>query len=452
MTQQDFFVTPLYILLVYLVAFFFYKSTTDERTRKYYFPALTVKIVGALALGFIYQFYYSGGDTFNYFHHGSKYIYKAFTEDPGAAFQLLFSSGKFNPSTYNYAQHIWYYTDPASYFIVKIAGFFDILTFHTYSATAVLFAGTTFTGVWALFKAFYKIYPALHKHFAIACFFIPSVFFWGSGLMKDPVTLAALGWLTACVIAIFRFRKNILINSIVAIIMAMILVHVKIYILMSFIPALLFWLAIEQLHNIKSVAIKVLVFPFIIFISAGMMYIALREVGEDSSRYSLEKISQTAEVTARWISYVSETEGGAGYSLGDFDYSISGMIKKSPQAIWVTLFRPHPWEIKNALMLLSGIESLIFLIITVRLLIVTKIKNIGSALKEEPIITFCLVFSIIFAFAVGISTYNFGSLARYKIPLMPYYLMALFIISYQVKLAKTKKRERILRMLRQMKT
>jgi hypothetical protein len=49
---------------------------------------------------------------------------------------------------------------------------------------------------------------------------------------------------------------------------------------------------------------------------------------------------------------------------------------------------------------------------------------------KDPNLTFCLVFSIIFAFAVGISSYNFGALSRYKIPCLPFYAAALVILLY----------------------
>jgi hypothetical protein len=41
-----------------------------------------------------------------------------------------------------------------------------------------------------------------------------------------------------------------------------------------------------------------------------------------------------------------------------------------------------------------------------------------------------LVFSIVFAFAIGISTFNFGSLVRYKIPIYPFFLSMLFVLNY----------------------
>jgi hypothetical protein len=47
---------------------------------------------------------------------------------------------------------------------------------------------------------------------------------------------------------------------------------------------------------------------------------------------------------------------------------------------------------------------------------------------------------MIFAFSVGFTSYNFGSLVRYKIPLMPFYYIALFILADKEKEPeKTKK-------------
>jgi len=47
---------------------------------------------------------------------------------------------------------------------------------------------------------------------------------------------------------------------------------------------------------------------------------------------------------------------------------------------------------------------------------------------DNSLVVFSLVFSIMFAFMVGLTTANFGALVRYKIPLIPFFLSALFII------------------------
>jgi hypothetical protein len=107
-------------------------------------------------------------------------------------------------------------------------------------------------------------------------------------------------------------------------------------------------------------------------------------------------------------------------------------VRKFIPGVWVTLFRPYLWEVKNPVMLLSAVESTAMLIFAFYIFVInpgfTKcMRFIGS----NPFVLFCLVFSIAFAFAVGFSTYNFGSLVRYKIPMIPFFLSALFVIKWK---------------------
>src|SRR5204863_6631919 len=97
----------------------------------------------------------------------------------------------------------------------------------------------------------------------------------------------------------------------------------------------------------------------------------------------------------------------------------------------VTLFRPYIWESKKIIVLISALEALLFLFITLKVLFTVGIVKVWRTISNDPAIQFCLVFSIIFAFAVGISSYNFGALSRYKIPCVPFYAMALILIYYK---------------------
>ncbi len=141
MELRDFIVTPIVILLVYGIAYAIRPAVTDDVSRVYFIPALTVRILGALAVGFVYQFYYEGGDTFTYHTHGSRIVWEALIDDPLRGLKLLSTNNELTePSIYKYASKIWFFNDPQSYFIIRIATIFDILTFSTYSATAILFA------------------------------------------------------------------------------------------------------------------------------------------------------------------------------------------------------------------------------------------------------------------------------------------------------------------------
>lgn len=433
MGLQDFIVTPALLLLVYMLAFLIRDVFSDRVTKKYFIPALSLKIIGAISLGLVYKYYYRGGDTFNYFDYGSKYIWEAFMDSPEKGLQLLFANGKYHPETYRYASEIIYYTDLPSYFVVRVTGFFDLFTFHTYSATAVLFALFSFSGIWAMFMSFYRLFPRLHLQFAVSLFFIPSVFFWGSGILKDSITLGALAWGTYAFIQIFFLRQRYLSSVMIMLISFFVIYEIKIYILLCFIPALMIWYYLSIIKNIRNVVLKAVIFPFSFMILIIGGYYSVKIIGQENRRYNLEKISYTAESTARWLSYVSEREEGSGYTLGDFDFSLMGIIRKTPAAIWVTLFRPYLWEVKNPAMFFAAMESLALLLFSIYVLF-SAVRNKGLTRGIlVPMVVFCLVFSITFAFAVGISTYNFGTLVRYKIPMIPFYLTGLFLVLEQSK-------------------
>ena len=102
------------------------------------------------------------------------------------------------------------------------------------------------------------------------------------------------------------------------------------------------------------------------------------------------------------------------------------MLELAPQAIITALFRPYLWEVINPLMLLSSIESLALLLLTIYVMWKARWKLFSYV--DHPDVLFCLVFALVFAFAVGVSTFNFGTLSRYKIPMMPFYLLSLGII------------------------
>lgn len=429
MELRDLIVTPIIIFLVYAGAYWIRPRVTDTINRKYFIPALTVRIIGALAVGFLYQFYYDGGDTFNFHTHGSRIVWEAFRESPIIGIKLLLSDGTYSSGTYNYASKIIFYRDSASYFIVKVASVFDLVTFSSYSATAVLFAVLSFVGSWFLFLAFYKRSQMLIKWQAVSILFIPSVIFWGSGLMKDTLTFMAVGFLTYSVGEIFIARKFSVIRFILLLTGLFILFNVKKYILLCYLPAALLWVFARRLARIRSLALKVLIMPIIAFMLILCGYYSIILVGKDDPRYAIDRLATTAKITAYDIGFYTGRDAGSGYSLGELDGTLSGMFYKIPQAINVSLFRPYIWEIRNPLMLLSAIESFVFTILTLYVLIYRRSIIIRS--MGDPTIVFCLVFSLTFAFAVGISTFNFGTLARYKIPMLPFYALSLgYLLNY----------------------
>ena len=431
MDLRDLIVTPLLIIVIYILGYVIRPYISDLSNYKYFFPALTARIIGAIAVGIIYQFYYGGGDTFAYHTHGSRVIWEALIDNPTDGLRLLFGNYTIEePSLFKYSSQIWFFEDPHSYFIVRIATLFDVITFSSYSGTAVLFAVVSLSGSWALFITFCKICPGGQKWIAVCCLFIPSVFFWGSGIFKDTITLAGVGWLTYCFYSIFFERRNMIACAIAGIVAAWIIFSIKKYILISFLPALIIWFFAARFFRIQIVVAKILVLPIVMVITVILIYYTVLKVGEEDSRYNVSSLAKTVKITAYDIRYGwgARTGEGSGYTLGELDGTWQSMVPLIPKAINVSLFRPYLWEVKNPLMLFSAVESIGLLVATV--FVIIRIRHRFLYLFAKPEVLFCFVFSIVFAFAVGISTYNFGTLSRYKIPMMPFYTLGLTLLLY----------------------
>ncbi len=431
MELRDFIVTPLILFLVYTLAYWFRSKLTDTNTKMYFIPALTVKIVGALAVGFVYQFYYDGGDTFNYHTLGSRVIWDAFIEAPLTGLKLIFANHSFDHASYLYSSRILYYGDISSYFVVRVTALFDLFTFSSYSSTAVLFAVTSFSGSWALFSVFYGRFNNLHKYLAIAIFFIPSVFFWGSGIFKDTLTYSSLCWVVYVFDRLFQGRGNLILNIFILALTMTTIFIVKKYILLCLLPAILIWFNAEKITSIRSTVLRLLIVPSSIVLSCVLAFLAINMVGASDDKYAIQNLAMTAKITAYDIRYGwGARDGiGSGYELGELDGTFASMIRLMPEAINVSLFRPYLWEVRNPLMLLSALESLAILLAT--LLVLYKYRIIGVFRRVfDPILMFCFTYSIVFAFAVGISTFNFGTLMRYKFPLLPFYVVCLVILYF----------------------
>jgi hypothetical protein len=435
----DFLLLPFYLAVIFKIAYS-YRDKYYKRGhpwRAYFIPALTFKIIGALFISFVFAYYYGGGDTVNIYNN-AYYINKSFEISPSAWLDLITrSSDPSDPRYYSFSDELFFFKDKATYTVCVITAIINLFTFNSFIITAVIFASLSFTGIWAIFRAFATLYPRFTRPMAFATIFIPSLIVWGSGIFKDTVCIFALGWLFFSTVKIIAYKDYRPANFVIATLTFLLLVKIKLYIAMSFVPALLLWIFFYYSKNIQNSYARTLAKVIFIGITSVSVIIGLSQFSKELGKYSLEKILQTSATTRDYINYISGDEGSA-YSLGDVGSGIGGMLAKFPAAVNVTLFRPYPWEARKPIVALTALEALLFLFLTLKVLFKTGIKSAWESISKDPTIQFCLVFTLIFAFAVGLSSYNFGTLSRYKIPCLPFYAAALILIYYDKKEIKKK--------------
>ena len=273
-----------------------------------------------------------------------------------------------------------------------------------------------------------KICPQLYKELAIASFFIPSVFFWGSGLMKDSLCLGALGWVFYCFYKGAIQKRALLQSVLLGGFAAYSLVVIKVYILLCFLPAALLWVFDENGDRIKNKVVKFVAKPLLISMGLGVAFFAATNLTKGDDHYDIDKIGARSKITADYLYEISVQQNGSAYTLGQLDGSIGSMVKLAPQAVGTSLFRPFLWEVHNPVMLLSALESLFLMGFTIRIFWRTGVFRTFLVVAQTPVLILCFVFTLSFAASVGITSNNFGTLVRYKIPMLPFYLAGLYIL------------------------
>jgi hypothetical protein len=437
----DYVLAPFYIFILILITQYFIKRKyKNQPIQKYIMPALYLRIIGCILSAFLYQYYYHGGDTFGFFA-GVLSIRDAFAHNFKDGLDMLWTNPEYYTPTQNVYlkewQSEWYFKVASSYHISKIGAFLALFTFTSYLNIGLILAFFSFLGCWKLFLTFYDMYPHMHKQVAISTLFIPSVFFWGaSGLMKDSVVMASLGYLTYSTYHLFIKGKFKITYILQLLISFYVIFDIKIYIIIAFMPALVVWVFLSKRAQIKNRTIKILATPLFFTLGAILGFVLFQKLQTQTKQYSTETVLKTAVITQKYLSQVTEQGGGSGYDLGEIELTLGGVLKVAPKAINVALFRPYIWEVRKPILLPSVLESLFFLVFTIYIFYKIGFIQTIKSIVTDPTVLFCLIFSLIFAFAVGFSTYNFGSLARYRIPALPFYFLALFVMYDKTKVKK----------------
>lgn len=410
--------------------------------RKFFMSGLMLKLLGGLGYALIYTFYYTyGGDTVTYFQDGVNFnnlMLTDFSDFWGYAFGDL---NEIDSRRFNQVQGFIHGKGTAEFFVTRFTSIFTILGMHNFFATTLLFAFFSFIGVWLMFLVFVRQYPEIAKKMAFAVLYIPSVFFWGSGLMKDSITIGFLGVVLYFLDKLKRKEGYRLMNFVMIVIGSYVIFNVKAYILMSFLPALMIWFFLEYRERIHNPVIRMFSLPFFLTLSLTGVSVSIVELGKYNEEYAVESFFKKAKGMQTWHYKEGENRSeqfgrGSSYSLGDYEETYAGLVAVFPAAVNVTLFRPYVTEVRSPMMIFSALESLALLISTIYIFIGLGFFRTIRILFTDSFLLMCVIFAMFFAFAVGFTSYNFGALVRYKIPCIPFYVASLFILEYKAKQLK----------------
>lgn len=435
LTSVDLAVFPLCFLVLLLIIMGKAKRYKDQRIKLLYFRAFYFKLICVFAFVLLSEFYFKGGDTGLYFQ--ATQDLRAAVADNGDNFWLSLTTQKLSYDSplfdffyydgYQYDITYNYMFNTSNFFPPKLALIPSYLFFNSYLCVSMCFAFFALGGCIRLFKTFYHFYPTHYREIAFACLFLPSVTYWSSGLLKDPICLGCVGFITYAFLNIFMLKRKILISAIIILLCSILLYFIKVYILLVLVLALLIWLFAEFNKLVENKTLRN-IFAGITFVggvAVGMLLLNYLTSTEAGQQYQLDDFMGKAESQRELYDKVAIHSGTTG---SNFTISTKNPVLLVFAGLSATFYRPFIWEVNTPIVLLAVFESSIFLFLTLYFVFKRGLLNFFKLSFGEPRMLMCFIFAFVFAVAVGISSANFGALSRYKIPCMAFYLVLMILL------------------------
>lgn len=427
------------LLLVYAALFIF----LIHRFRFFNAPGIskrsislvfTLKICFGLLLWYIYTFYYPNratADIYKYFDD-SRIMFDALKKEPAHYFKMLFGIGNNTPEFDQYytAMNYWAkkndvgtYND--AHTVIRFNAFVRLFSMGYYTVHTVFICFISLIGFTAIYKTFVPFFENKKRELFCAVFLLPSVLFWGSGVLKEGLLFFTLGLLVYFFQQPFSW-KTLCICIAAALLMAL----SKFYVWLALLPSLLFLLLIKLTGRDFMILKFISILLLVTFIGSNIdRFTGIQNPLVTLSQKQIE-FKSLASGNNLDANLKKIPEAGSRISILPLEPDLLSFIKNAPSALRNVLLRPYPWEIKGGMMIPVGLENMMILVI---IIICICYAQPFSMIKWEYVL-FCLSFVVLQSLIIGETTPVLGAIARYKVPSLPFLLIAFLLILDKQKL------------------
>ena len=450
-----------------------------------------VKIAACAAYYWVYFVYYpigQNGDSVSTMHD-AKIIYDALPQKPLDYFKIIFglhTESESDPLYQTYFKHIqkWGRADVTSDFFLndnrtptRLNAVIMLFSFGYYSVHTLVMLITSFIGQLAFYKAFKSFFIGKEKLLAIIIFFSPSVLFWSSGVLKEPIALFLMGVFIYHFMMFFVYGKKTKSSLMMMIVCSLLFLILKPYIfILILFPIIIF--AVVQTKGYKRVGlIYVLTLCFSIttgivilktifkkdvintivvrendFVSlsrGGIFFdndsLYLRLEPTDTTSYQLADTAHQlytmkphAQLMYWYLKNLKDTifvydntdtttlfkhlwtyaPAGSAITMHRLENTFSSIASFIPKAFYHVLCKPLFYDSRSMLEHLASFENLLFLLFFIWCFWKADFKQ-----ADKNLLWLCISIVLMGFILVGMTTTVMGAIVRYKIPFIPFLLM-----------------------------
>lgn len=399
-------ITIFSICITLLFLFKLWKKA-DVTLKSFFLLSLLLHIVAGICLGLLYVYYYGESDTLIYFQEGLK-LNELLFSDVNAYLNFIWN----NAGEDSFLRTL-VYTDKRALFMVKISSLILMLSANNYWIASIYFSIISFFASWQISNVLNHYFSSNRNAIVFSFLFIPSVVFWSSGVVKESVALASLFCVVSSFIRLYKNGKLDWWQWLMSIICIWLLYNLKYYYLAVVMPVIITTLVVKRIITYwpKRSFIQELLLWLAIFCSFSLLVTQLHPNFYPSRFLSV--------IYSNYLAFIANS---APEDVMHFQYLSENWINVmllSPWAFVSGLFRPFIWESANILQTVAAIENTCFLVLTISCL--QGLKTLSKH-PDRILIFATLVYCFVLSVFLTLSTPNFGTLIRYRVGFLPFFI------------------------------
>jgi len=371
----------------------------------------------------IYWWGYNGlGDTFGYYE-ATDWIARCWQERPDVAAQLYTSYRFFHnlPSQLqDQYSGLLHYDNAKALLFPRL-----MVPLHLATGGSFWFMLTAVTALSAW--GHWQMYRVLRRRFTVGCpwlelavLALPGVLFWTSGFTRDALAFGCLGgvvWAANAAVCSATWPKR-LANSLWLVLFLLLLTGLKPEIGLCLVAVGL-WLGGLRLIPGRWAALGRRTAQGLWLLAAPSVLFVALSFTRYPPQYLLEYVTLQYNYDIALAVHSPQTPlTGREYQ----DDTPAATIARAPLALFTALYRPLPHEANAPLPLLAALEQTALLAISLWLLVLAVRRRWA---RQAPPITLLLwgllAFCLLYLTFVGLSTANFGALARFRSYALPFW-------------------------------
>ncbi|MFT3909279.1 MAG: hypothetical protein QM737_07635 [Ferruginibacter sp.] len=416
----DFLLLVVYAIVVYFLLKAFVFKKLDKNQTRLFTLFFTLKVICAALMGYLLVYYWGVSDNFAYFTE-SKNLLKIIRTD-FSNIQYLFRPAADYSEKINMDNELVITASSGhegNFLTVKTAAILYPISFGRYLIVNFFFSIIAAIGQFKFFLAISNRYPHIKKQVAIAILLMPSVLIYSSYLNKETLCMAFMGFGFYNYFQVIN-KKNRILNLTFLLLNIIFILIIKQYIVIAFLAAFAFAYLVKLFFRFwkgsvfskaaATICVALILWLFFSNLDYFDSYIA---DFADQSNFFQEQYNAQEQTSA--------------FEFGELETSFAGLVKKAPLGIYTTYFRPQLWEVNKPIILFSALESFFVFVLTLWA-VVMRFRSIGALFRNDLLARISFYYVLIFGVIVGLTTFNFGSLVRYKIPAVPFLMLFIFLL------------------------